>query len=1024
MSEQKNQHKVKKTRNRVPTSCEYCRKRKLKCDRQKPCSNCEKAKHPQLCIYASSPKDAPKRTPRVNLNNEIIKLKLHINKLERILQINNIDISSYYHMMPQLDRNDLVKDNDEDQIISLTEKFDTMMIKENKILHSGTTSYITFMSRDKQLNQLMEYQRKKHLAVYEQYQNLLKTKASEHGADFAGNHLRTILNNQLSANEVCQLEDSNIPIKNKVLTNSETKLLLGIIETINDKLPPLYVVNILVDQFFKYVYPLIPLINEEIFREELSYVLISTLNGGCKLGITHFQNASIISLLLVILRYAYLSVNVKDYGEDNKSIGSDFLIAMIKSGIRIDSDFILLARSLLMAIPGEDSIFKKITLRNVQVLTFLRLYHVYAPEMHEENREQSLTLALIIQMCRSFGINRDPSNFPQVFCDPRENTVWRRIFYKLLSLDVNNAFEYGCPLIISDYEYDIKLPTLSHDNSRLLMDFKKGIKVSQSGEEIKRLVVEDAINKDIALEYQAIKLVREALNQFQNFSGSTTKTKLIESVRKIQDFIDHRIPSFWEYLYDSTSANDLESLYGVPKIRKFEIRLMLQTYVSGFYYLIYLNDQDEKVENKDNSEHANGGSNDFHSTQETLKRKSLKYSSCNVRAIETCLTILKINHDYTKYMTQSVTLDGDSKQYKALKAFSAKCDYFVLSRIQCSFFRAFFFLCSIFLRDFAENNNSVATMMTNFSNTIDATVALKWFNMEYEFKDKKPENEFCFLLFQRVKSLFFFNHSLRSECYSSWRISMVIKMFINFFKEKSIEECSVYLNPQLVSPEEEVTPELVSNGSTADSNYLSRTDNYTSSSTDRSYESRPGKTYAVNNFSIDDYMDNFMDTVVPDNIQMDINNKDVDLDDLISDNFNDVLNEMMDDSEKMKCAAVSQGLFNYDVGNNFNYVKFNISDEKRRFERAMNDIVPSGTIETSPVNDTSISKPTDQMGTSSFSTEGFTIPSITPVNSVPTPAFNMYSDEMNFPSNLEDLNLFNSNGSKQRDDSKDPTLFN
>ncbi|ONH77237.1 hypothetical protein BOH78_0600 [Pichia kudriavzevii] len=157
---------------------------------------------------------------------------------------------------------------------------------------------------------------------------------------------------------------------------------------------------------------------------------------------------------------------------------------------------------------------------------------------------------------------------------------------------------------------------------------------------------------------------------------------------------------------------------------------------------------------------------------------------------------------------------------------------------------------------------------------------------------------------------------------------------------------------------------------------------------------------------------------------MDINNKDVDLDDLISDNFNDVLNEMMDDSEKMKCAAVSQGLFNYDVGNNFNYVKFNISDEKRRFERAMNDIVPSGTIETSPVNDTSISKPTDQMGTSSFSTEGFTIPSITPVNSVPTPAFNMYSDEMNFPSNLEDLNLFNSNGSKQRDNSKDPTLFN
>lgn len=45
--------KPKKTRRRRPVNCSFCRRRKLKCDRQHPCSNCVKRHIESTCTYAS-----------------------------------------------------------------------------------------------------------------------------------------------------------------------------------------------------------------------------------------------------------------------------------------------------------------------------------------------------------------------------------------------------------------------------------------------------------------------------------------------------------------------------------------------------------------------------------------------------------------------------------------------------------------------------------------------------------------------------------------------------------------------------------------------------------------------------------------------------------------------------------------------------------------------------------------------------------------------------------------------------------
>lgn len=44
-------HKTIRKRNRVPLSCNFCRQRKLKCNRGHPCENCNKRGDESGCVY-------------------------------------------------------------------------------------------------------------------------------------------------------------------------------------------------------------------------------------------------------------------------------------------------------------------------------------------------------------------------------------------------------------------------------------------------------------------------------------------------------------------------------------------------------------------------------------------------------------------------------------------------------------------------------------------------------------------------------------------------------------------------------------------------------------------------------------------------------------------------------------------------------------------------------------------------------------------------------------------------------------
>ncbi|ODV95519.1 hypothetical protein PACTADRAFT_30242, partial [Pachysolen tannophilus NRRL Y-2460] len=70
-------------RKRLSISCNTCRKRKIKCDRNRPiCGSCKKNNVPtHLCIYDDSPW-VSSLVKEQNLHNEIHSLKLKNQKLK------------------------------------------------------------------------------------------------------------------------------------------------------------------------------------------------------------------------------------------------------------------------------------------------------------------------------------------------------------------------------------------------------------------------------------------------------------------------------------------------------------------------------------------------------------------------------------------------------------------------------------------------------------------------------------------------------------------------------------------------------------------------------------------------------------------------------------------------------------------------------------------------------------------------------------------------------------------------------
>ncbi|CCH43953.1 hypothetical protein BN7_3508 [Wickerhamomyces ciferrii] len=441
--------KAKKTRYRVPTVCTVCRRRKMKCDKAKPhCSSCVKNNTTNLCSYEEQPWAASNEQQK--LKDQIFQLQQQNNELKKLLSFNvknsqsfssSTSSGSFMDSPFSANFNFILPDQPiNDPVMELTEDFDVLMLKENKMAHYGSTSYMAAVSRDPILRGVMKnYMDQQKLGV---------------------NFDKFFLYDQkrpLHADENCTIVGKTVTDGTSVFESDVRKNHQELIDSINGILPSIHVIRILIDYFFTETYVFIPFVDEVSFRKNVDDLLVVDENGKAKIQMENFLLLTTVAVLLCVLRLAFISLPVHKQDAKPSSAGEKVL----KSGVHIGPSYIEYAKACM----GNASVMRKPTLKHINALLILRLYRYYAPEDGDEGTDSTILLSLIVQMAKVHGLHRDATRFSMISSHATIN-MWRKIWAQLMYLDALQALAFGCPLLIDD-EYDTLLPSANFNDSPL-----------------------------------------------------------------------------------------------------------------------------------------------------------------------------------------------------------------------------------------------------------------------------------------------------------------------------------------------------------------------------------------------------------------------------------------------------------------------------------------------------------------------------------------------------------------------------
>lgn len=731
---------VKKPRNRVPVSCEECRKKKMKCDKQKPCSSCVKSGCADSCTYIKdSIKPVVKRTPKkANLKAELLKMKMKMNMMEKVMKANNLDLSSLADDEALFDKY-TNKDEDE-QISTLLNKFDTMIIKENNVFRSGLVTCVALVQKDKQIHSLISPFNTLEQTQFSNYLSKQMKKAS----DF-----------KLGTTTMEMLEQSQ-SVSNCVTTNSiaaepeARHQFIRILDEINTILPPTHIFNVLIERFFEYVYHFLPFVNKEVFLEEVSRVLVLLPDGNTRLGVTHYQNASIVSLLLMVLRFAYMTTP------------SDYLL----DGEAVSAKYPQLAKCLIESITGVESVEHKFNLRTIQVYLYLKCYDSYFPSAHSYVSSAMKTNKLIA-MARIYGIFRDPSYFDNtIHTDKRLFDVIRRIAFKLFLIDWQTSFDSGSHLILFDNEVDVKLPQLEKKEKEVLAAYKRGDPTSYSQSEIDKLLVEQNINSDTMMEYEVSLLVRKCFNIAQMHNRTASKRQLSMAVNELERFTEDKIPHIYDLIQWKAEKHSF--------VRILELRKCVIQFLTTINYLLVTN---EEINDPQQSE---------------------LLDSAIVKTTEYSLQYFKFMFDYAYYCKckkdSSQVNTSNLNLFKTLKSFSRNLDSLILTFMNRGFMHAICWLGSLFYRSAKTRVLNLDTLFEKFENNTDSTNVLQWFLCHQGWNSSRTLNDqFPFILFTYLKQLFITLSALKGDNFDCQKNWLMIKVFVKSAKIYEAETYEVFI---------------------------------------------------------------------------------------------------------------------------------------------------------------------------------------------------------------------------------------
>lgn len=243
------------------------------------------------------------------------------------------------------------------------------------------------------------------------------------------------------------------PHMQPLLTSNRALTLDQVLVRISELLPPKRIIILSMEKFFKQIYPVIPIIDEQNFKNHMNHILslrpqMNETDNVQKLRMTKLADYCNLGILVIILRLTWLSLPSNACEIDIGTHCSSFLMPHVNTAtvtqakeeamlIKYETpvEALELIREHLIRFDQISSISNSnVNLTTVQFAIFYKLYlmcwandnpsHNTASDPlvpgsmnnggGQDNETHQVLLSSITQMAFSCGLHRDPDNFPQL----------------------------------------------------------------------------------------------------------------------------------------------------------------------------------------------------------------------------------------------------------------------------------------------------------------------------------------------------------------------------------------------------------------------------------------------------------------------------------------------------------------------------------------------------------------------------------------------------------------------------------
>lgn len=237
--------------------------------------------------------------------------------------------------------------------------------------------------------------------------------------------------------------------------------IIPLIDRINQLLPNRKMIWILVNRFFDSLYLLAPIIDEEVFRQNIEKVIgkESDTDTTVKL-ITDGTDLPYVGILFAIFRLSFLSflynstaANLKNKTTVNVNSDAYDVKYILEHPIKNE------ASEIVKAIFEQFHSVQNVTIPMIQLVIFMKVKAHYDPVESDQAGIQNQTLhGVIAQMAYQLGLNREPDALHGALVDIKVNNVRRKLWWMIVLWDINAKLKLGSPLIINHDAWDTKYP--------------------------------------------------------------------------------------------------------------------------------------------------------------------------------------------------------------------------------------------------------------------------------------------------------------------------------------------------------------------------------------------------------------------------------------------------------------------------------------------------------------------------------------------------------------------------------------